>query len=220
MKRHLISYDSDEKDELKQCPKTSLTILGSCQKMLGEDRDASESERHGCKRRKLESQQVQEETSTIKNEDNNDRKSKLRFLDLVSSAVTLLAEREKKREQMQSQEGQTQSEQICSEVSMASTTRGSRSNSIASEHSIYRSYEMELPDQPQNECMNNSILLRAPRFPTARDVPITQEIGCQLNSRRYGELPVFIDGNEEKSNETIQSCRLNKQFEIQTVIYR
>ena len=219
MKRHLISYDSNEQDDLKQCPKTSLTILGNCQNMVGEDRDASDSERLDCQRRKLESQQDQEEASP-NIEDNNDRESKLRFLNLVSSAVTLLAEREKKRGQNPSQEVQTQSEQTCSEVSMASTTRGSRSNSISSEHSVYRSYEMELPDQPHNESINNSILLRAPRFPTATDVPITQEIGCQLNTRRYGERPVFIDSIEEKKNQTSESSRLNQDFQIQTVIYR
>ncbi len=218
MKRHLISYDSNEKDELNECPKTRLTILGNCQNMVGEDRDASDSERLDCKRRKLESQQDQEETSPNV-EDNNDRTSKLRFLNLVSSAVSLLAEREK-REQNRSQEEQARPEQTCSEVSMASTTRGSRSNSISSEHSVYRSYEMELPDQPQNECINYSILLRAPRFPTATDVPITQEIGCQLNTRRYGERPVFIDGNDDKKNQMVESSRLSQEFQIQNVVYR
>lgn len=220
MKRHLISYNN-EKDDLKQCPKTNLTILGNCRNMAGEGRDALESERHDCKRRKLEPQQDQEKETSTDNEDENDRASKLRFMNLVSSAVILLAEREKKMKEMSSQDEQTQeAEQTCSEVSMASTTRGSRSNSISSEHSVYRSYEMELPDQPHNECMNSSILLRAPRFPTARDVPITQKIGCQLNTRCYGERPVFIDSNEGKKNQTIETSGLNQQFQIQTVIYR
>ena len=213
MKRHLISDETTEKDGLKQCPKTSLSILGNCQTLIREDRDASESERRDCKRPKLQFQQEQE-TSTSMDDDNH--RSKLRYLDLVSSAVNLLCAVKGKKE-----EHQTPLDSTCSAVSMASTTRGSRSNSISSEHSVYRTYEMELPYQPHTKFMSTSRLLRAPRLPTATDVPIAQEIGYQLNSRRYGERPAFIDSNEEEgNNETIGKNLLNQQIRIQPVIYR
>lgn len=211
MKRHLISFDNSEKDDLKQCPKTSLTILGECRNMVGEDRDATVSP--VTKRPKLESSpQDQEETSTTNNAEENDRTTTTnehnRFLDLVSSAVNLLAEKAKK------QEAQTPPAEASSEVTLASTTRGSRSNSISSLHSVspYRSYEMELPDQPKKECMTRKFLLRAPRFPTPTDGPLTH-IGCQLTTRRYEERPAYIDSNEGKTIE-------QQQFQIQTVIYR
>mmetsp|Transcript_4016 Transcript_4016/g.9570 ORF Transcript_4016/g.9570 Transcript_4016/m.9570 type:complete len:207 (-) Transcript_4016:144-764(-) len=206
MKRHLISFDSSEKDNLKQCPKTSLTILGECRNMVGEDRDATESP--ASKRPKLESSH--EETSAT-NVEENDRTTTTtsehnRFLDLVSSAVTLLAEKAKKQE-----EAQTPPAEASSEVTLASTTRGSRSNSISSLHSIspYRSYEMELPNQPHKECIKTRFLLRPPRFPTPTDGPLTQ-IGCQLTSRRYEERPAYIEGKAIEK----------QQFQFQTVIYR
>merc|ERR1712070_135276 len=112
---------------------------------------------------------------------------------------------------MGNQDQNTQHDQTCSAVSTISTTttRGSRSNSVSSEYSVYRSYEMELPDQPRNDCMSKSQLPRAPRLPTAMDTPIAKEIGCQLNTRTYGERPAFIEGNTNESD----------QIQIQTVIY-
>ena len=212
MKRHLINNDeTSEKEDLKQCPKTSLTILGSCRTLVGEDRDASESERRNSKRRKLESQQE---------ESNSEDRSKLRYLDLVSSAAKLLSEKDKKKEEEEQQRRTQAADPICSAVSRDSTTRASRSNSISSEHSVYRSYEMELPDQPNTECMNKSHLLRAPRLPTATDIPVAQEIGCQLNTRRYGERPAFIDGNEGVNKNSENDLVNQHPFRIQTVIYR
>jgi len=192
MKRHLIE-SSNEKDELKQCPKTSLTILGNSRTLVGEDRDAPESRER--KRSKLQ-----------------DDRSKLRYLDLVSSAAKLLAEKDRKTQEETHEETRTPQDETCSAISTVSTTgtRGSRSNSVSSEYSVYRSYEMELPDQPHTECMGKNKLPRAPRLPRATDIPIAQEIGCQLNTRRYGERPAFIEGNTNESD----------QIQIQTVIYR
>mmetsp|Transcript_10109 Transcript_10109/g.21098 ORF Transcript_10109/g.21098 Transcript_10109/m.21098 type:complete len:206 (-) Transcript_10109:134-751(-) len=205
MKRHLISFDSSEKDDLKQCIKTSLTILGECRNMVGEDRDTTAS--HVSKRPKLESSQGKTSTTNVEENDRTTTTSEHnRFLDLVSSAVNLLAEKAKKQEAEQ-----TPPAEASSEVTLASTTRGSRSNSISSLHSIspYRSYEMELPDQPHKECMKTRFLLRAPRFPTPTDGPLAQT-GWQLSTRRYEERPAYIEGK------TIE----NQRFQIQTVIYR
>lgn len=196
MKRHLIEDDasSADKDEVTHCPKTSLAILGDCQTLVTEDRDNLEDERRGSKRRKL-----------------HDHQSKIHYLDLVSSAAKLLDQREAqdKKEDKGTQEEVPASDQTCSAVSTLSSTSGrSRSDSTASEFSVYRSYEMELPNLPLNECPKSN-LPRAPRLPTAMDMPFSGEIGCKLHTRHYGGRPELIEGNKNEN-----------QIQLQTIIYR
>lgn len=232
MKRYLISDESIKKDEdLTHYPKTSLSILGNYRALVGEDRDASESDHRDCKRRKLQSQKEQEPKTSTKIEEEDDyhttEEPKLRDLELMSSAVSLICDGRKQQligmslmqQQEHPQRYQFSSTICCSEVSTASNILRTRSDSISSEHSIYRSYEMELPDQVHPKYSNNGRLPRAPRLPTVRDLPISKNIGSQLNSRRYGERPGFSDTNDVINNETIENISLRNQIRFQTVIY-
>ena len=203
MKRHLIKDDeasssSSSKVEVRRCPKTSLVILGDCQTLVSENRDNLEDNHRDSKRRKIQ-----------------DDRSKNHYLDLVSSAAKLLDEREakdkKEEEDKDTQEEQhvPASDQSCSVVSTLSSNSGrSRCNSATSEFSVYRSYEMELPNQPLNKC-SKIRLPRAPRLPTAMDMPFAGEIRCKLYTRHYGERPALIEGNKDEN-----------QIQIQSVIYR
>lgn len=203
MKRHLIKDDeassSSSKVEVRRCPKTSLVILGDCQTLVSENRDNLEDNHRDSKRRKIQ-----------------DDRSKNHYLDLVSSAAKLLDEREAKDKKEEEEDKDTQeeqhvpaSDQSCSVVSTLSSNSGrSRCNSATSEFSVYRSYEMELPNQPLNKC-SKIRLPRAPRLPTAMDMPFAGEIRCKLYTRHYGERPALIEGNKDEN-----------QIQIQSVIYR
>merc|ERR1712157_549000 len=82
-------------------------------------------------------------------------------------------------------------DQACSSQSSINMSfRTSRSNSVSSEHSVYRSYEMELPEQPLQYNSIKGRLPSPPRLPTASDIPRIKESvnnSYQLNTRRYGE---------------------------------
>lgn len=221
MKRHLISDVILDKDDLKHCSKTNLAILGDCRSLVGEDRDASESEHRDSKRPKLQPQQEQAKPTKIECDDQTNKANKLRFMNLVSTAVTLICDDRKQSEQPereQSQEDQSQRDQgvsSSSEVSMASTIQKSRSDSVSSEPSIYRSYEMEIPDQIYPELNKKGRLPRAPRLATVNDFPTTKEIGCQLNTRRYGERQ---DVSEGEKIQMIES-NVSNPIPFHTVIY-
>lgn len=205
MKRHLINDDeaSSAKDEVTHCPKTSLVILGDCQTLVSENRENLEDRPRDLKRRKIQ-----------------DARSKNHYLDLVSSAAKLLDEREAKdkkgEEDKDTQEEQhvPSSDQSCSVVSTLSSASGrSRCYSVSgefssSEFSVYRSYEMELPNKPIKEC-SKITLPRAPRLPTAMDMPFAGEIRYKLYTRHYGERPALIEDSKHEN-----------QIQIQSVIYR
>ena len=99
MKRHLISDVILDKDDLKHCSKTNLSILGDCRSLVGEDRDASESEHRDSKRPKLQPQQEQAKPTKIECNDQTNKANKLRFMNLVSTAVTLICDDRKQSEQ-------------------------------------------------------------------------------------------------------------------------
>lgn len=193
MKRHLIEDDASSagNGEGTQCPKTNLVFLGDCQTLVTEDRDNLEDKRRDSKRRKLQ-----------------DHRSEIHYLNLVSSAAKLLDQREAqdKKEDKVTQEEVPASDQTCSAVSTLSSTSGrSRSDSTSSEFSVYRSYEMELMNQPLNECP----IPRAPRLPTAMEIPFSGEIAYKLHTRHYGECPELKQGSKNEN-----------QIQIQTIIYR
>lgn len=240
MKRHLISDEMTKKNEHKVCTGTGLSILGNCRALVGERRDASESERRDFKRPKLQTQQPPQaqETSTkieddtdhsrTKNNDSDKSDSKLRYLDLVSSAANLIEKQAEKRSKEQQQED------AASSSSVVSIVRRSRSESLSSEHSIYRSYEMEFPNFPQlPSCTNDSKmrrLIRPPRLPTASDLPLqtTSAINCMLETRSYGDIPGQQRGynsNKNKSNSGNQNMHsidkeLTSSIRIKSVIYQ
>lgn len=200
MKRHLIDDDeaSSTKDEVTHCPKTNLVILGDCQTLVSENRDNLEDRPRDLKRRKIQ-----------------DARSKNHYLDLVSSAAKILDEREakdkKEEEDKDTQEEQNvpASDQSGSVVSSLSSNSGrSRCYSVSSEFSVYRSYEMELQNAPIKG-FPKITLPRAPRLPTAMDMPFAGEIRYKLNTRHYGERPALIEGSKDEN-----------QIQIQSVIYR
>jgi len=239
MKRHLICDEMTKKNEHKVCTGTGLAILGNCRALVGEGRDASESERRDFKRPKLQTQQPPQaqETSTkieddtdhspSKNNDGDKSDSKLHYLDLVSSAANLIEKQEEKRSKEQQQED------AASSSSVVSLVRRSRSESLCSEHSIYRSYEMEFPNFPQLPSCNDTKmrrLIRPPRLPTASDLPLqtTSAINCMLETRRYGDLPGQQGGynsSKNKSNSGNQNmhsidAELPSSIRIKSVIYQ
>jgi hypothetical protein len=220
MKRHLISEEIVGKDNHKRCAGTGLAILGNSRTLIGEDRDASESEHRDLKRPRL--QQQQETTVSTKIEDDT-YDPKLRYVDLVSLAVSFICD---ERKQFEKQRGyqQERDQAISSGASISSVTP-----SLSSEHSVYRSYEMKIPDQQQSPRFSSSKgrLSMPPRLPTVFDIPHTGEtfadsgsssINCQLNSRRYGEQGGYGNiNNQGNSNKT--ESNLPNQILVQTVIY-
>lgn len=217
MKRHLISDETGEKDFHKRCARTNLSILGNCQTLICENRDNSEIENRDFKKPRLQLQRPDPATSIKIEED--------AVSVTVASAVTpicdevlkvekpeddstrLLLQQQQYRQQENRHKKQRQREdQANSSGDDSTSTRSSRSDSLSSELSVYRSYEMEIPDQPP-QYRRTGQLPRAPRLPTASDVPQLQEsfynsnksnvnhennanannnTELKLNTRRYG----------------------------------
>merc|ERR1719313_2323725 len=100
---------------------------------------------------------------------------------------------------------QKQRDQACiSKSSSNMSSRTSRSNSISSENSVYRSYEMELPVQPlQYKSIKG--LSRPPRLPSASDIACIRESAInsyQLNTRRYGGQHMgMLEGGDDGKNQ-------------------
>jgi len=236
MKRHLIN---DDINEMNRCFSSGLVIIGKSPTLVRQDCDCSESEHRVCKRRKLQQSQEQGNSTKIEDDRNhNDTTTstnkkddyKLRFLNLVSSAVNIMCKEQNELENHdddganhQTTQRDMASSSISSEVSTASTTRTSRSDSISSEYSAYRSYEMELPDISVPLHSIKGRLPSQPRLPTASNLPITNEVGSQLNSRRYGlERPCFGSNNEQLGDSKINlfETKLTDQILVRSVIYR
>jgi len=230
MKRHLISEEivGKDKDNQKRCAATSLAILGSCRTLIGEDRDASESEHHDFKRPRLQQQHHQKETTISTKIEYDIYDPKLRYVDLVSSAVTFIRDERKKLEK------QRGNQQERDQASSSGASISSGTPSLSSEHSVYRSYEMEIPDRqhisPRFGTSSKGRLSMPPRLPTVFYLPHTGEtfansgsINCQLNSRRYGEQGGYGNSNSTSDNQgninKIES-NLPNQMLIRTVIYK
>mmetsp|Transcript_2294 Transcript_2294/g.5088 ORF Transcript_2294/g.5088 Transcript_2294/m.5088 type:complete len:199 (-) Transcript_2294:94-690(-) len=198
MKRHLIC-DGNEKEDHQHCG-TNIAILGRYRALIGNDRSLQSE-----KRQKTKAQQQQPSPSVgIKIDD-----PKLLYTELVSSAVTFFADECRRMDD-----------------DAPRATRGSRSNSLSSEVSVYRSYEMELPTIQQLGPTSAASLPNPPRLPTARQLPGNRDSALpRLNARQYGDC---IDaGNEQRDNSNNKTNRIHdidsnamKRFCIQTVIYR
>jgi hypothetical protein len=232
MKRHLISEEivGKDRDNQKRCAATSLAILGNCRTLIGEDRDASESEHRDFKRPRLQQQEHQKETALSTKIEDDTYDPKLCYVNLVSSAVTFICN---ERNRLEKQRG-NQQERDQASSSAASISSGTPS--LSSEHSVYRSYEMEIPDQqhtsPRFSTSSKDRLSMPPRLPTIFDLPHTGEtfansgsgsLNCQLNSRRYGEQGGYGDSNSSINNQgNINKIGFNlpNQILVRTVIYK
>ena len=240
MKRSRMIEESTE----GRCAATNLSILASYRSLLDEDRNASETDQRKLKKSKVEITDRQEaiKNSTEDGKGNesgddqkvNEEKTKLHYLDLVSSAASLIfEERQNKKKQADTFIPQQQpQEQACiSHISTNTPSRTSRSSSVSSEHSVYRSYEMELPVQPLQYNAIKARLPRPPRFPTASDIPLVEKSAnnniCKLNTRRYGEQQQHLGLEQRASNYGENQLGTNnvnsslpKSVLIETVIYQ
>jgi len=238
MKRHLISDDTSQKDGT-----TVLSVLGNCPTLIDECRDTSDNDHRVLKKLKL-----QPETSTkIEDHDNKD-KPKHCYLNLMSTAINLICDERRKIEERDNSSAQQQelpqepkeaqasssrsvTTAAISSLEAGSETARSRSSSLSSEISVYRSYEMELPDRPPAYNSTTGRLPSPPRLPTVSDLPQLPQIkttlgriGCQLNTRHYGEgLPLGQRGYERTNiDNKIQALgvkHLPNEIRIQAVKY-
>jgi len=183
---------------------SKLSILAIHRTLLDEDRNGSEIDDHRVKKIKVEATERQDEIEICSddgsdNESGDDQRGNKEkpkhYLDLVSSAAFIIFEERQKVKQeedscVSQQQEQPQEDASGSEAASNTSSRTSRSSSVCSEFSIYRSYEMELPEQPLQYSTIKARLPRPPRFPSASDIPRVGEStnnSCQLNTRCYGE---------------------------------
>jgi len=223
MKRHLISDETGEKDFHKRCARTNLSILGNCQTLICENHDNSESENRDFKKPRLELQRPDPATS-IEIEDDA-----VAVTVTVASAVTLICDevlkvekpedhrarlllQHQQQQQCRQQENRCQKQrqredQANSSGDDSTSTRSSRSDSFSSELSVYRSYEMEIPNQPP-QYRQTGQLPRAPRLPTASDVSRLLEIFYNSNK-----------SNANHKNNASANANTNTELKLNTRRY-
>jgi len=227
--------ESSEKDVNDLYARTNISIISSYRTLVDENCTDSKGCLRDLKKPKLVSPAEEEAVTKIKDsgDSENDRKSNnekpmLHYLNLVSSAASIIyEERQKGKNQEDSCIMQQEPrDQACSSQSSVNlSSRTSRSNSVSSESSVYRSYEMELPEQPLQYNSIKGRLPRPPRLPTASDIPCIRESAStsyQLNTRLYGEQHTdMLQGGDARNNQHV--ININdppNQVLIQSVIYQ
>ena len=245
MKRLRMIDENSENDANDLCARTDLSIFSSYRDSVNEDRTDSKVNLRDFKKSKIEFPAKQEAVTKINDRGDSDSDSDkdsendgkgikdkpiLDYLNLVSSAASMIYEdlqKGKKQESSSIVQQEPRDQASSSQSSSIMSSRTSRSNSVSSEHSVYRSYEMELPEQPLQYNSIKGRLPSPPRLPTASDIPCIRESvsnSYQLNTRRYGELHFdMLQGDNDRTNQHViknDNSSSPNQILVRSVIYQ